>query len=148
MKYSLNVFDVYLIRVLVLLFLILDLVIIFIIDFIRVLVVKNVGYLSFIFVFPSTPLINNFHQPSSVASYFIGCLLDDLYVFESFLSLHHLVANLVKNVDERGRNIMCVRTLPSLLVLYYNLIDICLGNGTSEKRSKRYCVLWTPNPAI
>ena len=34
-------------------------------------------------------------------------------MFSKDLSLHHLVANLVKNVDERGRNIMCVRTLPS-----------------------------------
>ena len=62
-------------------------------------------------------MINNFLWPFSVALlYFIGCLLNDVYVIESFLSLHHLVASYVKNVDERGRNIMCVRTLPSRLV--------------------------------
>ena len=42
--------------------------------------------------------------------------MNDLYVFEIFLSLHHLVVNLFKNVDERDWNIMCVLTSPSLLV--------------------------------
>ena len=71
----------------------------------------------FIFVLSSSPIINNFHRPFSVTlSYFIGCLLNDVYVFKSFPSHHHLVANEVKKVDERGRKIMCVRTLPSLLV--------------------------------
>ena len=69
-----------------------------------------------IFIFSSSPIINNFHRPRGVAlSYFIGCLLNDVYVFESFLSFHLLVANYFKNVDEWGGNIMCVRTLPSLL---------------------------------
>ena len=39
-------------------------------------------------------------------------------VGESFLSLHHLVDNYAKIVDERGRNMMCVRTLPSLLSVF------------------------------
>ena len=48
----------------------------------------------FIFVPSSSPIIKYFHEPSSVAfSYCIGCLLNDVYVFESCLSLHHLVAN-------------------------------------------------------
>ena len=63
----------------------------FIID---ILVVNNVCFLIFIIVLSSSPNINNFHRPSSVAlSYFIGCFLNDVYVFESFLYLHHLVAN-------------------------------------------------------
>ena len=75
-------------------FIIIDLVIIFLLEFIIVLVVNNCCYLIFIFVFSSIPVINNLHRPSSVALlYFIGCLLNDVYVFESFLSLHDLVAN-------------------------------------------------------
>ena len=59
----------------------------------RVLVVNNVCCLIFFIVFSSL-FINNFHRPSSVALfYFIGCLLIEMYVFESFLSLHHLFAN-------------------------------------------------------
>ena len=62
----------------------------FLIDF----VVNNVCCLIFIFVLSSSPNIINFHRPSVVAlTYCVGCLLDDVYVFESFLSLHHLVAN-------------------------------------------------------
>ena len=38
------------------------------------------------------------------------------YNFWVFLSVPHLVANYAKIVDERGRNLMCHRTLPSLLV--------------------------------
>ena len=34
------------------------------------------------------------------------------------LSVPHLVDNYAKNVDERGRNIMCERTLPSVLVSF------------------------------
>ena len=38
--------------------------------------------------------MNNFHWPSSMAFlYSEDVFLDDMYVFESFLSLHHLVAN-------------------------------------------------------
>ena len=37
-------------------------------------------------------------------------------VFESSLSLSHLVANKLKNVDEWGRNIMYVLPILSLLV--------------------------------
>ena len=49
----------------------------------------------------------------------ISGLLNNIYVFKSFfLSLPHLVANEVKNVDELGRNIMCDRTLLSLLVFH------------------------------
>ena len=47
-----------------------------------------------------------------------------IYAFESFLTIHHLVANKVKNVDERGGNIMSVRTLPSLLVLLVELVEM------------------------
>ena len=71
----------------------------------------------FLIVFSGSPIINNVHWPPGMALlYSIGCLLNDMYVFESFLPLHFLVANKVKNVDERGRNLMCVRTLPSILV--------------------------------
>ena len=101
----------------------------------RVLVVNNVCCLIFIIVVSSSPIISNFHRPSSVAlSYFIGCLLNDVYIFESFhLSLHHLVANYVKNVDERGRNIMCVCTLPSLLV--FLIID------EKTRNSSYFCMI-------
>ena len=76
------------------------------------MVVNIVCCLDFLIVLSSSP-INNFRWHSSVAlSHFIGCLYNDVYDFECFLSLHHLVANYVKNVDERGLNIMCVRTLP------------------------------------
>ena len=37
--------------------------------------------------------------------------------FGGFLSVPHLVDNYAKIVDERGRNLMCDRTLPSLLVV-------------------------------
>ena len=88
--------------------------------------VVNACYLKFFLfiVLSSSPIINNVHQPSRVALlFFIGCLWNDMYVFESFLSLHHLVANLVKNVDERGRNIMCVRSLPSRF--FFHLYPLC-----------------------
>ena len=52
-----------------------------------VLVVNNVCCLIFIIVLSSSPIITNFHRPSSKAlSYFIGCILNDVYVFESFPS--------------------------------------------------------------
>ena len=90
--------------------------ILFIIE-IDFLVVNNVFCFIFIFVLSSSHIINNVHRPSRVALFYsIGCLWNDMYVFESFLSVHHLVANYAKNVDERGQNLMCVRTLPSLLV--------------------------------
>ena len=46
-------------------------------------------------------------------------------VFENYLkkteilSVVHLVDIYAKNLDERGRNFMCERTLPSLLVNFY-----------------------------
>ena len=68
----------------------------------------------FIIVLSSSP-IDNVHRPSSVAFlFFIGCLLNDMYVFEIFYS--SFGSQLSRNVDERGRNLMCVRTLPSLPV--------------------------------
>ena len=52
----------------------------------------------FFFVFPSKLITNNFHWPSGIALFYsIGCLLNDMYVFESFLSLHRLV----NNVDDQ-----------------------------------------------
>ena len=75
-------------------------------------------------VVSSSP-INKFQRPSNVVLlYSINDLLNDTYVLESFLSVTHLVANLVKNVDERGRNIMCERTFPSLLVYIVLLLKI------------------------
>ena len=112
MKYSLNCF------VLVLMRCEFDFVMIFFIIDIKFFAV-NVYCSILIIIFSSSSFINNFHRPSSVAlSYFIACLLNDGYVFKSFLSLHHLVANYVNNVDERGRNIVCVRTLPSRLLIF------------------------------
>ena len=90
------------------------------------MVVNNVCSLIFIIVFSSSPIINNFQSLSSVAlSYFIGCLLNAVYVFESFL---------VKNVDERDRNIMCVRTLPSLLVLFEDKVKL----SDEDMKSRQY----------
>ena len=40
------------------------------------------------------------------------------WTFEGFLSVPHLVDVYAKNADEQGRNFMCKRTLPSLLVIY------------------------------
>ena len=43
--------------------------------------------LLFIIVLSSSSIIKNVHRPSRVALlYFIGCLWNDMYVFESFLS--------------------------------------------------------------
>ena len=48
----------------------------------QVVVVNNVYFLNFI-VFFSSSIIKNFHWPSSVALlYSIGCLLNDMYVFD------------------------------------------------------------------
>ena len=54
--------------------------------------------------------------------------------FWGFLSVPDLVDNYAKIVDERGRNLMCDRTLPSLLVLCLRLnphtstfVCVCLG---------------------
>ena len=49
------------------------------------MVVNNICCLIFIIVLTSSPIINNFHLAYSVALlYSIGCLLNDMYVFESF----------------------------------------------------------------
>ena len=59
----------------------------------RVSVVNNVCCLGFIFVLTCSPVIINFYRPSSVALLnSVGCFLNDVYVFESFLSVPHLVA--------------------------------------------------------
>ena len=42
--------------------------------------------------------------------------LKNTWIFCVFLAVHHLVDNYAKIVDERGRNLMCDRTLPSRLV--------------------------------
>ena len=74
---------------------------------------------SFLSFFSSSPISNKLHRPSIMALlYSIGGLLNDVYIFESFLSPHLLVANSVKKMDERGRNIMCICKLMSLLVLF------------------------------
>ena len=60
----------------------------------RVLVVNDVCCLIFIIVLSSRSTINHVHRPYSVALlYLIGSLLNDVNVFESFLPLHHLLAN-------------------------------------------------------
>ena len=56
--------------------------------------VSNICCLIFIIVLSSSPVINNVNRPSMVTLlYSIGCIWSDMYGFESFLSLHHLVAN-------------------------------------------------------
>ena len=81
----------------------------------RVLVVNNVFCLILIIVLSSSPIINDARRFSRVAFlYSIGCLWNNMKVFETFLSPHRLLANYFKKMDELGRNIMCVRTLPSL----------------------------------
>ena len=75
------------------------------------MVIKVFG-LIFLIVFSS----NRTFEVALISS--ITGLLNNIYVFKIFLSLPHLVANEVKNVDELGRNIMCDRTLHSLLVFY------------------------------
>ena len=84
----------------------------------RIWVVINVSFWFFDCFF-SSPIKNNFYLPSNLASFdSTSGLLKDMIVFGRFLSLPLSVANYVKNVDEWGRNIMCVSTLLSLLVLY------------------------------
>ena len=76
------------------------------------MVIKVFG-LIFMIVFSS----NRTFEVALISS--ITGLLNNIYVFEIFfLSLSHLVANEVKNLDELGRNFMCDRTLLSLLVFY------------------------------
>ena len=84
----------------------------------RVLVVINVCYLILIIVYSRSPN-SKFHRPTKVVLFdsFSG-LFSNTYVFVNFLSGFHLVANYVKNVDELGRNIICVCTLPDLLVKF------------------------------
>ena len=48
--------------------------------------------------------------------YSFSSLLNDMLICY-FFSYPHLVDNQMKNVDERGRNFMCERTLPSLIVV-------------------------------
>ena len=45
------------------------------------------------------------------------------FIFIIVLSSSHIINN-VKNMDELGRNLMCVRTLPSLLVNILNQIGL------------------------
>ena len=59
-----------------------------------------------------------------------------------FLSVPHLVDNFSKIVDERGRNLMCNRVLPSLLVYYVmtralilGMQNVLWGGGRKRKRS-------------
>ena len=61
---------------------------------VRFLVVNNVCCLIFFIVLSSCSINNNVYWPSRVALLFsIGCLLNDMYAVEGFLTLHHLVAN-------------------------------------------------------
>ena len=79
--------------------------------------------LLFIIVLSSSSIIKNLHRPSRVALlYLIGCLWNDMYVFGSFLSLHHLLANLVKN-DERGRNIVRTHITEQI---FFHLYPFCV----------------------
>ena len=55
----------------------------------------------------------------SFFGFFMGILKNNFWVF---LSVPHLVDNYAKIVDERGQNLMCGRTLPSLLVLYFSKV--------------------------
>ena len=51
--------------------------------------------------------------------HWVFCVGDDVFVDAHFVlrnTLPHLVDNYTKNMDELGRNFMCERTLPSLLV--------------------------------
>ena len=54
-------------------------------------------------------------------------------IFCVFPSVPHLVDNYAKIVDERGRNFMCDRTLPSRLVYFYRLFNFQIRSGTSKK---------------
>ena len=54
----------------------------------------NVCSIIFIIVISSSPINNKFYRPFSVALLYSNYgLLSDMYVFETFLSVHHLVAN-------------------------------------------------------
>ena len=60
--------------------------------------VINIVYLIFQMVVFSRPIKNNFTSPLTWHYFFHKCFLNDLYVFEPFLSLPYLVAN---QVEER-----------------------------------------------
>ena len=61
-------------------------------------------------------LINLVHFFTPLRFLFINKFFEKYLNFWVFLSVFHLVENYAKIVDNRGRNFMCNRTLPSLLV--------------------------------
>ena len=66
-----------------------------------------------------------FHTPVFFEKYLTFCV---------FPSVPHLVDNYAKTVDERGRNLMCDRTLPSLFVYFSSMMAIPIS--FQEKQSK------------
>ena len=64
--------------------------------------------------------------------------------FWCFLSVPHLVDIYAKNVDERGRNFMCERTLTSLLVQFSSQVD--LFSRVSDE--KLFCCRTAGNAAV
>ena len=72
--------------------------------------------------------------------------LKNTWTFCVFLSVPHLVDNYAKIADERGRNLMCDRTLPSRLVAFTSAtqwqkliirLRLCHKGFTSLRRPKR-----------
>ena len=57
-------------------------------------------------------------------SLFIHIFLEKYLNFRGFLSVPHLIDFYAKNLDERGRNFMCERTLSGLLVFLYSQTEV------------------------
>ena len=117
----------------------------------RVLVVKIVCCLVFIIVLSSSPIINNFLWPFSVALlYLIGCLLNDVYVIESFLShlfqfsLSSFGSQLCQGFGRAGSEhfVRTHITEPpcSLLDSKYTIQQNCFGDVNPW--TPRRCLLW------
>ena len=63
--------------------------------------------------------------------------------FLGFLSVPHLVDNYAKIVDERGRNLMCNRKLPSLLVDFLLLeFESDFSHAVVVKGAKKQVGFW------
>ena len=90
-----------------------------------------------ILLFVLTHFLNNDRSHQFIAScllYWIICFRGYLFVhtpffgnylnFWGFLSVPHLVDNYAEIEDERGRNLVCNRTLPSLLVCFCNSLYV------------------------
>ena len=93
------------------------------------MVVNNVCCLIFIIVLCSSPIIKNVCIPLVA--------MEGWVCFWKFSISASFGSHEVKNVDERGRNLMCVCTLPSLLVEIHAPIEIILAISFDKNSSRK-----------